>query len=166
MQPHALSRSDFVLLYHQLSVSCLGVMNMIKNPIQIQCTSIVLFCAIFSGCSEQKTEPVPEATVAPHQVVHECFDQMRKTEGKYFDHVWQILETEGGVPALVEELDSIVHDNAFQAWIILSRISSRLDGHDKDTEPKDKAYWENWWTTTGQSMPIDTMKSNFASHWM
>lgn len=101
----------------------------------------------------------------PAQLVRSTFDKIRAKEGKYFDHVFLILETNGGILALIEEIDSTHLDDARQAWEILSRIAQRCDQHEAEQEPKEISYWERWWVDTGHLMSIETMKSNFGSHW-
>ena len=146
------------------------------NPMQAM--PIVTCCVVvlLGGCSKglQRAEPALPETQAhepkeeqpnPTEVVRTAFEKARREEGKYFDHVWRILETPGGVQALIAELDSTNVQYASQAWIILSRISQRRDRHAADEEPRDRAHWEKWWADTGQTMSIQVMKSNFDSHW-
>ncbi|KKM22437.1 hypothetical protein LCGC14_1625330 [marine sediment metagenome] len=135
--------------------------------------AILGLSVLLSGCADRTNEAGAVREESAHQAkrrdpgesVRIAFEKIRAKEGKYFDHVFRILETDGGVPALIATLDSTHADDSFQAWVILSRISQRSGRHKADEEPQDKAHWEKWWTDTGHAMPVDTLKGNFDSHW-
>lgn len=143
------------------------------NAIRYLCCSMAVVCLAFSGCSKRNAVPLseattaPEVTVNPEEIVRKCFDNIRNNEGSYFENVIKILNTQGGVPALIALLDSTDQETVFQAHVILSRISVRLSEPGKlDSElPKDAACWTTWWKTTGSKMTPQTMVSHFNSYW-
>ena len=129
--------------------------------------SIALFCTISSGCSKQKAELAPETTLDPQQIVQNCFDKARRKEGQYFANVYKIVETKGGIPALIAVLDSTNQQDAVHAHGILCRLSVSLSDSRQlaPNLPKDSAYWNTWWKQKGSKMSRQTMWSNFDSYW-
>ena len=87
-------------------------------------------------------------------------------KGRYFANVWQIISTPEGVPALIALLESKDKKKASKSWLILTRIRSPLSNEsDKRELPKDKIFWESWWSEAGSRLSPQELFHNFDSHW-
>jgi hypothetical protein len=86
--------------------------------------------------------------------------QINQNEGKYFLHVWRILESTNGVPDLIVQSSSTDQEVSSLASNLLRMIAApsweknRISTND----------WSKWWQETGSKKPVKELWHNFDSY--
>jgi len=83
-------------------------------------------------------------------------------KGRYFSNVHKILETAGGVPALIAALKDKNEEKRRRAEAILQLLHSPPG--DQGQLPQPQEGWMKWWQHTGSKLGRDKLWHNFDSH--
>ncbi|MFC1498293.1 hypothetical protein ACFLS1_07480 [Verrucomicrobiota bacterium] len=121
-----------------------------KNRIVI--VLLLIACLSLSSCATSSKPSVSDQ-------VSSAMGKIKNREGRYFGHVWSIIEADGGVPALIELTQSDDQEIARISKDILVMFSGPSD------KPKPKiASLTTWWKTKGSKMSHQDLWHNFDSH--
>jgi hypothetical protein len=116
------------------------------------CVTVLCFMSLVASGETNATETTTNV------VTH--LRQINRQEGRYFFHVWRILEATNGVPELIAQSVSSEREVAALASNLLWRLAE--PSWEKNRSPTND--WSKWWRETGSKKPFKELWHNFDSH--